>query len=185
MLLGIGQGARVRRILSGVFLFVTDMCFCLFGASAAILLTYNISGGVFRGCAYLGMGLGLLIYRLTLGRLMNKIELSLTKLIRKVIRGLIKVLLVPSRAIFSLICKLYALTIGRIIGKIKCKVILQRELRKRELEKKKAAEIVPAKMSEETKEEKNNAEKASRYKKEDRISFGYRGADSSREGRAV
>lgn len=172
MLIGIAKGGRFRKAVSTVFLFVTDLVFCLFSASTAILLTYNVSGGVFRGCVYLCMALGLLLYRLTVGRILYKIELVLTEFIKKVIKTVLKILFVPVRAIFLLFVKLYGLTIGKIIGKIKCKAEQRRQERKKALEEEEANanKSLCEPMCE--KEEDKNVCKREGYKKEGRISFG-------------
>ena len=172
MLLGIGQDGRVRKVFSHVFMFFTDLGFCLLFAFCAILLTYNISGGVFRGCVYLCMGLGLIIYRLTLGRLTERIELYLTGIIRKMIKSIIRLALVPIRAIFSLYCRLYALTIGRIIGTIRRRVTVAREKKNRERAESNSGPACLPSVTEEIKDEENNAKGARGYKKDGRISFG-------------
>ena len=172
MLLGIGQDGRVRKIFSHVFLFFTDLCFCLIFAFCSILLTYNINGGVFRGCVYLCMGLGIVVYRLTLGRLTEKLERWITGIIRKLIDVIIRLTLVPIRVIFSLVCRLYALTIGKIIGTIRRRVTAAREKKKRERAESNAEPACLPCVTEEIKDEGNNAKGARGYKKDGRISFG-------------
>ena len=172
MLLGIGQGGRTEKMISHVFLFFTDLFFCMAFALCSILLTYNISGGVFRGCVYLCMGFGLMTYRLTLGRLTERIELYLTSIIRKIVKGLIRIALVPIRATFSLVCRLYTLTIGRIIGTIRRRVTAAKERKQREREKGNSEPPCLPPVTEEKKDEENNAESARGYKKDGRISFG-------------
>ncbi len=168
MLLGVGEeGGRIKRIASVIFLFLTDLIFCLLFASSAILLTYNIGGGVFRGCVYLCMGVGLILYRVSVGRLIEKAERFVTSIIKRVLRKTVKIALVPIRAIFSLYCRLYSLTIGRIIGKIRCKVRAAKAAKTAG-----CAQALPECITEEKKDEEDNAKGARGYRKEGRISFG-------------
>ena len=164
MLLEIKESKGKGRIPSFIFLFITDLVFCLIFASSAILLTYNLSGGVFRGCVYFSMSAGLLIYRATLGRLTEKIERAITKLIKKLLRGILRLALIPIRAIFSLYRRLYTLTIGRIIGKIRCRIIAARQRREQ-------ASVCESE-AEKIEDEEENAKGARGYRKEDRICFG-------------
>lgn len=166
MLFGIRESEKKLRVPSLIFLFVTDLLFCLLFALSAILLTYNISGGVFRGCVYVCMAVGLLIYRFTLGVITEKIERVITNIIKKILRQVLRVTLIPIRAIFSLCRRIYALTIGRIIGKIRCRIIAARKER---------GNTPPCDgKAAETEEEEKDAKGATGYRKEGRISFGGR-----------
>ena len=172
MLFCINRSTRGGKILLFIYLFFTDLAFCLLFAFFAILLTYNLSGGVFRGCVYVCMALGLMIYRLTLGRLAGRIERVITNIIRKASRAILRLVVIPIRAIFSLVCRLYSLTIGRIIGKIICSVRKKRKERPRASAEGNEGLLLPPSSIEGEKEEENNAKRARGYKKEDRISFG-------------
>lgn len=174
MLLSIGQDGHKLKAASFLFLFFTDLAFCLIFASSAILLTYNISGGVFRGCVYVSMAIGLLLYRLTVGKLTEKIERFITDLINKLLRAILRLVSIPMRAIFSLVCRIYSLTIGRIIGKIICRVKEMREKKRAQGNVDLGQSLIQS-HTKEIKEEDNNAKGAGRYKKEDRISFGAAG----------
>lgn len=176
MLIGTGRKGGFRRIVYSVFLGFTDFLFCLLSASVAILLTYNLSGGVFRGCVYLCMALGLLLYRLTMGSILYRVELRLIGFLKKVIKTVLKIIFAPFRAIFLLFVRLYGLTIGKIIGKIKCKVDQRRQERKKALEEEESNvnRSLCEPMCE--KEEDRNVCKREGYKKEGRISFGGRRA---------
>ena len=169
MLIHSDRGSRFSRKTLISFLFISDIAFCILFAASAILLTYNVSGGIFRGCVYTAMALGLLIYRSTIGRLTEKIERALTSLIKRLISGAVRLILIPLRAIFSLLCRIYSLTIGRIIGRIICRIKEAREKRARD-ENSSAPPMLQS-PREEVKEEDNNAECARGYKKEDRIRF--------------
>ena len=172
MLFCINGSTRGGKILLFIYLFFTDLAFCLLFAFFAILLTYNLSGGVFRGCVYVCMALGLMIYRLTLGRLAERIERVITNIIRKASRAILRLVAIPIRAIFSLVCRLYSLTIGRIIGKIIYSARERRIAKRGAPQERVEGQLPPPSSREEIKEEENNAKRARGYKKEDRISFG-------------
>lgn len=172
MLFCINRSTRGGKILLFIYLFFTDLAFCLLFAFCAILLTYNLSGGVFRGCVYVCMALGLMIYRLTLGRLAERIERVITNIIRKASRAILRLVVIPIRAIFSLVCRLYSLTIGRIIGKIIYSARERRIANRGAPQERVEGQLPPPSSREEIKEEENNAKRARGYKKEDRISFG-------------
>lgn len=156
-----GKHLRLARsVILHILTFLTDLAFILLYALVAILLTYRISGGVFRGMVYIGMTSGFALYYFTIGKLTLKISRGLAKLIKKTVKMLLKLVYTPIRAIFLLIVKLYTLTIGKIIGKIICSIKQKREKRKATSS---SAETPPALV--ESREEKG-------YRKEGRISFG-------------
>ncbi len=165
--------SRLRRAADTVLTFLTDLAFCLLSAAVSLLLTYNISGGVFRGCVYLCMGLGWLLYRLTVGKLAYKLEKRLTALLKRILRFILK----PIMALFSLINRFYALTIGKKLCKIKCRIIegLVKKQKKENTEEIKEAESEPS-----PKEEDNNADKGYGYRKECRRSFCAKRAEERR-----
>ncbi len=167
-LLILSSGSALYRGASAVFTFITDLVFCLTAASTAILLTYNISGGVFRGSLYLAMGAGSLCYRVTVGRILYKIEAAAARFIKKVMISAMRVIFFPFKMLFSLFVRIYRLTIGRIIGKIVCKVRAKKETRRRRAENTCAEQLLP----ERTNEEEDNADEHKGYRKEGRISFG-------------
>jgi len=119
---------------------------------------------------YFCMACGLIIYRLTLGRLMSRVECWITEIIRKSVRAILGFVLIPIRAIFSLVYRFYSLTIGRIIGKI---IYKARQKRKEKTRGPRVNGIgLLPQTAEKTEEEENNAKRARGYKKEGRISFG-------------
>ena len=109
---------RVRCILVVAFNLVSDLVFVLIVSFCALLFTYNMSGGVFRGVVYIMMALGLITYSLTLGRLAARSNAWLSALIKRWLYMLSRILSVPLGKIKKILVGLYALTIGNIIGKI-------------------------------------------------------------------
>lgn len=171
MLLGVDYGkrkarrGRARKAFVFFITFIFDVIFWLIFAASSVLLTYNVSGGVFRGMVYFGMLSGGAAYYLTLGRLTLKIGDATARFIKRAVWRVIKLILVPVRAIFSLIIKLYHLTFGKVIGKI----ISERKRRKEAL---RAALSPPADLIEKTQKENETNVTKRRYEREGRISFG-------------
>lgn len=152
----------VRRIALVVYTFFTDFFFIILFAAAAILLTYRMSGGIFRGIVYIGMGAGSCLYYFVIGRLTRPLTEKIAKISKKTIKKLLKIVLIPLRAIFLLIFKLYTLTIGRFL----CKII--NRIKEKNVKKQNSAELPELSEVEQMKVEKG-------YKKEGRISFGGKG----------
>lgn len=112
----------LRAIIYHAVTFLGDVILIIIFAITGILQTFKISGGVFRGLTYIGMSLGFLIYYFTVGRLTVGLSKKTAAFLKKATRGIFKILFVPLRLIFLLIFKIYVLTIGKILGKIKCKI---------------------------------------------------------------
>ena len=175
MLLGVEYGVYMERTrftlknaVTATVTFCSDVIFWLLFALCAIALTYTVSGGVFRGLVYIGMLSGLCAYYFTLGKLTLKISAKIAAALKKTVRALIKVILVPARAIFCIFVRLYRLTIGKIIDKIK-----EREKKRRHDRMMKSDAQSVAVLSDREGEEDINA-RLSEYRKENRISFGYK-----------
>ena len=174
MLLGVDYGntererGRAKRAMLFIVTFVFDVAFWLVFAVLSVLLTYNVSGGVFRGMVYFGMILGGTCYYLTVGRLTLKIGIKISGFIKRAVAKLILLILVPLRVIFSLLFRLYYLTIGKVIGRI----IYRRK--KRRQKHSATSPSMEALLIERQEETENNVTK-NRYEREGRISFGGRG----------
>ena len=97
--------SRARGVLIFAVTLFGDVMFWLIFAASSLLLTYNVSGGVFRGMVYIAMLAGGAAYYLTLGRLMLALSIRLDRLIKKIAVFIIRILLIPIRAIFSFIIK--------------------------------------------------------------------------------
>ena len=106
------------RVVDHILTFVCDIVFVILLAITGILQTYKISGGVFRGLSYIGMLLGLLFYRATLGQITKRLSERLAVFVRRATLKILKIIFYPVRKIFSILVMLYGLTIGKIIGKI-------------------------------------------------------------------
>lgn len=115
-----------RAVIVAIFSFLTDFLFLIFFAVCGILITFEMCGGVFRGIVYIGMAGGILIYRITLGRITSKAVEWLARLVKCILRGAVRILAVPFRFIIFLFVRFYALTIGKIIGRIKERILVKR-----------------------------------------------------------
>ena len=172
LLLGIGIGAMERcggftfkRVISEVIVFAFDVIFWIVFAISSLILTYNVSGGVFRGMVYFGMISGGALYYFTVGRLTLKLGDKLARMIRRIAGGVIRFVLAPLRAIFYFVLKIYHLTIGKIIGKIICVMRTRRQAGK-------AASDDAAAVPQNIQKENNEDVTKYRYEREGRISFG-------------
>lgn len=175
LLCGIGGGSKgsggkitLTGIASWLVVFAFDVLFWLIFAASSLILTYNVSGGVFRAMVYFGMLSGGAIYYLTLGKLTLKLGVRAARLIRRIALGALRAVLVPFRAIFSLVAKIYHLTIGKIIGKI---VYEKRERQRARASANENAVALPQNMQKENDEDVTKY----RYEREGRICFGRSG----------
>ena len=148
----------VRAFFIGLVTFLTDLLYLILFAACGILITFEACGGVFRGIVYIGMAGGILIYRVTLGRITARAVGWLARIAKRVLKRIMKILILPMRAIIFLFVKLYTLTIEKIIGRIKERILVKR------LEGIFSGEDKALPMPEEI------CEKG--YKKEGRVSFG-------------
>ena len=161
--------SRAKGVLIFAVTLVGDVTFWIMFALSSLLLTYNVSGGVFRGIVYIAMLAGGAAYYMTLGRLMLALSIMLDRLIKKIAAFIIRILLIPIRAIFSFIIKIYHLTIGKLIGKI-IGVVKEWSLKRKSM-------VEAAALPQEINEDNKSDESKYRYKREGRISFTGRRAD--------
>lgn len=161
---------KLLRALQFSVTFVFDVVFWLLFAASSLLLTYNVSGGVFRGMVYTGMTAGLSAYYFTLGRLVLMLSGKVARFLRRAVAWTVRKLKRIIKAIIYPIIKLYHLTFGKVIGKIKAE---RKARRVRRLAEQNAnASELPSSIKE---EEKTDVTKY-RYEREGRISFsGHRG----------
>lgn len=160
-----GNGITVKGVLGGAIIFVFDVIFFLVFAVSSLILTYNVSGGVFRGMVYFGMLAGGAIYYLTVGRLTLKLEEKLVRILRRASIRALRLVLALMRPIFCFALKIYHLTIGKIIGKI---VRVTRERRQRL----KATANGVAALPQNIQKENDKDVTKYRYEREGRICFG-------------
>lgn len=106
------------RVLFHLLSFVFDIAFFLAFALFAIALCYSYIDGLFRGMVYLGMAAGVLIYRLTLSRVVVFLEKKVTGALRRAVKWVVKLIKRPIVFLFGRFISLYHLTIGKILGKI-------------------------------------------------------------------
>lgn len=169
LLLGIDiHGTVAHRVFSHILLFFFDFVFWLAFGICAVLLMYNEANGFFRAVVYIGMGIGFLIYSLTLGYLVRMILFFLVKKLKIVLNFLLGLLLRPLKAMFFDVISLYHLTIGRFIGKIISGII---DSRRRRMLKRNSTVSVDE-VTEKGEEDFVYVDGKIGYRKKDRISFG-------------
>ena len=156
-----GLTKGIRSVLVILLTFLTDFLFLLLFAVSGILIIFNMCGGVFRGSVYFALAGGILIYRITVGRLTARLLLWLAGRVRTLVKWIFKLFLILIRPIKKLFVAIYTLTIGRIIGRIKEKILIRRLAR---------FFVADSGESGVVRTEDSVAERE--YKKEGRISFG-------------
>lgn len=119
-----GNGIRAFAMIAVTFL--TDLFFLVLFSICGILITFDMCGGVFRGAVYISMAFGILIYRVTLGKLTAIAVRWLAGVVKGIIKWAVRIIILPVRGINFLIVKLYTLTIGKIIGRIKARILVRR-----------------------------------------------------------
>lgn len=170
LIIGVRYGAqdayipesKAKRVAVYVVSFVTDTLFWLLIGVASVLLFYNVSGGVFRGSVYPCLLFGLALYYFSLGRLTLALSRRLIALVHRAFSLLGRLVAVPLRVAKRAIFHVYHLTIGKIIVKIKGKIIAAKERRRS------AAEQTTSCAGE---EEQNSEDEGRPYKKYGRIRF--------------
>ena len=105
-------------VLFHLLSFVFDIAFFLAFAVLAIALCYSYVNGLFRGMVYLGMAAGVIIYRLTLSRVVVFLEKKATGVLRRAVRSIARLIKRPIVFLLGRFISLYHLTIGKILGKI-------------------------------------------------------------------
>ena len=116
---------RVKAVFLYAVTFIFDLIFWVAFGISAVLLFYNVSGGVFRASALPAMLGGLFLYYISLGRLMLALSARLVILLRKICRFALKILFVPLSFVGKNLFFLYRLTLGKILGRIKEERILR------------------------------------------------------------
>ena len=81
-------------------------------------LIYRMGGGIFRAFTYGSMAIGFILYYFTVGKLTLRLTDIIIGFLKKILKKIAFLLLLPVKKIFLLIFCLYRLTIGKIIGKI-------------------------------------------------------------------
>ena len=115
-----------RTVLAVITTFFSDLLFFLLFAACGILITFEMCGGVFRGIVYICMAVGLFIYRISIGSLTAVAVEWLANLLKLILKKIVDLLILPLHAINFLFVKLYGLTIGKIIGRIKERILIKR-----------------------------------------------------------
>lgn len=116
-----GDG-RAWRAIGYTVTFIADLVLWLSFGAVSILLIYKVIGGAFRGMVYVGMLSGAALYYFSISKLTLRITRFAVKMIKKALLAALRVIAFPFIMIFRGVFLLYRLTIGKIIGKIICRV---------------------------------------------------------------
>jgi len=81
--------------LSGIFIFLSDIIFCLTAAVSVIILLFHLNGGEIRGFALFGAALGFTAYYFTLGKLTVLFSDYIIRGIKRLILLILSVTVIP------------------------------------------------------------------------------------------
>ena len=153
--------SRMKWVFLYILSFVFDVLFWVSLGIASILLFYNVSGGYFRASAYPCLLFGLALYYFSFGRVTLVLSARFIALLKKIFAFAIRLVGVPLRAARRAIIFVYHLTIGKLIGKIKGRIIENRERRR----------MLEAPDEDGQREEAAKSEEGRLYRREGRIRF--------------
>ena len=80
---------------SGIFIFLSDIIFCLTAAVSVIILLFHLNGGEIRGFALFGAALGFTAYYFTLGKLTVLFSDYIIRGIKRLILLILSVTVIP------------------------------------------------------------------------------------------
>ena len=84
-----------RAVVAHAVTFLTDLVFWLLFGISSVLLIYNVSGGVFRFSIYPLMLFGLVIYYVSIGKLLLKLSSRVVLLLGRLCRAVIRLISLP------------------------------------------------------------------------------------------
>jgi hypothetical protein len=114
-------GEVPRRMLSPTPGFAGDLLFMLIAAVTLILLVYYTNDGVLRAPALVGLTVGFSVWYGTVGRLLRRVALPLTRWIRRLFVSLMRILWCPIRRMAALSVRvlrsLWSCTAGKCLAR--------------------------------------------------------------------
>ena len=101
-----------RKIeIEDIFVFFEDVLFAFICAVTVCIFIYYMNAGRFRGIVLVGCALGFVVYYNTIGKLVLRLSVFLTRLICLVLK---KVFIYTVQPIFKLLKVLFNFTLGRL-----------------------------------------------------------------------
>lgn len=170
------KGSALARALDIILVFLLDLLFGVCVGVVSVLLIYHANRGIFRGMVYGGMLCGFILYHFSLGKLVIKVSVIVTDILKKAVRKIICIIFIPTRALFRSLKYIYHLTIGKFVGKIITEVKHARTVRHERRIKKQAelSQAAPPDVSAQEDRSRGDfvyVDEKKAYKKEGRISF--------------
>lgn len=95
-------------VLSFICVFISDIAFCIFSALCVILLIFRLNNGNFRGFALLGAIVGFTVYYFTVGKLTVIFSDMIIRAVKRVIRFILSLTVLPIVRLFRHIYKAIA-----------------------------------------------------------------------------
>ena len=100
--------------IAHIGVFLSDLGFCIFSAICVILMLFHASDGVIRGFAFAGAFIGFVIYYFTVGKLTVIFSDAIIKIIKKLLRFVLSLTLLPLIRLAKAIVKKLLSTIKKI-----------------------------------------------------------------------
>ena len=116
---------RASRIQRTIFIFVGDFLFGLVCGVSLIILLYYTNDGQFRALAVFGMACGFFVYYHTLGRLVMLFSEVIVLAVRRLVRWVLRILLLP----FYWLARLLYRTIGHRVTQLVKRIRYKRNVR--------------------------------------------------------
>ncbi len=106
---------KYRQLTENVIVFFEDVLFGFICSVFVCIFLYYVNSGRFRSLAFVGMIIGFIVYRKTLGKLVIFCSGYVISFIKRLIKTLLLYTLIP---IFRLIVFLFKNTVGKLIYRI-------------------------------------------------------------------
>lgn len=86
--------------------YIEDILFWILTGISIIFCMYKFSGGTLRLFMFLGLSFGLILYMLTLSKIIMKIFIFFITTVKKIIRQILKIMITPFKWIYNIIDKI-------------------------------------------------------------------------------
>ena len=112
---------KMAHLCTNALVFTEDLLFGVVCAVSLVILLYYANDGQFRALAVWGMACGFFVYYHTLGRLVMLFSEAIVMALRRIIRWIVRLLLVPLRVLGCLLNRTVGQPVVRLIQGIRHK----------------------------------------------------------------
>ena len=110
---------RIFHIQQKLLIFVGDVLFGVVCGMALVLLLYYANDGQFRFLAVFGMACGFFVYYHTLGRLVMLFSEAIVFAVRRLVRWIVRLVLLPLRAFSRLLYRMVGRRLALLVKRIR------------------------------------------------------------------